>query len=215
MEKNLYSLILIDEVVAKVDELAHTRGTSRSNLINEILAEYVSYLTPQKRIASIFDVITSTVQPSGIVRWGEPSASILVLKSVLNYRYNPTIRYSIELTMEDTGCIWDFKVKSRSQSDSLVSRLTVFFELWNQLELSMHPNGPRYLLQGGGLHRTGGIRQEFADSQKVGEALGDYLIMFDKAMKISFSAKHGIDMQTYEAITGLYSDYLDRHHIII
>ena len=46
MKKTLYSLVLNDEVVREVDALAHRMGTNRSNLINQILAEYVNYTTP-------------------------------------------------------------------------------------------------------------------------------------------------------------------------
>ena len=41
MKRNAYSLILMDDVVAAVDRLAAQQGTSRSNLINQILAEHV------------------------------------------------------------------------------------------------------------------------------------------------------------------------------
>ena len=42
LKKTLYSLMLNEEVVREVDALAHRLGTSRSNLINQILAEYVN-----------------------------------------------------------------------------------------------------------------------------------------------------------------------------
>ena len=45
MKKTLYSLVLNDEVVREVDALAHRMGTNRSNLINQILAVYVNYIT--------------------------------------------------------------------------------------------------------------------------------------------------------------------------
>ncbi len=39
MKRSTYSLILMDDVVAAIDRLAAQQGTSRSNLINQILAE--------------------------------------------------------------------------------------------------------------------------------------------------------------------------------
>lgn len=41
LKKTLYSLMLSDEVVREADRLAHQMGTNRSNLINQILAEYL------------------------------------------------------------------------------------------------------------------------------------------------------------------------------
>ena len=54
MKKTLYSLMLSDEVVAEVDRLAHRLGTNRSNLINQILAEHVNLVTPERRINDVF-----------------------------------------------------------------------------------------------------------------------------------------------------------------
>ena len=55
MNKSVYSLVLMDNVVSEVDKLAYELGTSRSNLINQILAEYVRYTTPEMRMRAIFD----------------------------------------------------------------------------------------------------------------------------------------------------------------
>ena len=49
MSKSVYSLVLSDDVVAQIDCAAYALGTSRSNLINQVLAEYVSLITPEKR----------------------------------------------------------------------------------------------------------------------------------------------------------------------
>ena len=40
MKKSLYSLTLMDSVVAEIDRLAARQGTNRSNLVNQILADY-------------------------------------------------------------------------------------------------------------------------------------------------------------------------------
>ena len=50
MGKTVYSLVLTDEVIEEIDRLAYTMGTSRSALIDRILAEKVSYTTPEMRI---------------------------------------------------------------------------------------------------------------------------------------------------------------------
>ena len=42
MKKSIYSLVLMDEVVEVVDRMAYAMHTSRSNLINQILAEHLS-----------------------------------------------------------------------------------------------------------------------------------------------------------------------------
>ena len=54
MNKSVYSLVLSDEVVDAIDRLAYSMNTSRSNLINQILAEKLSLMTPEMRMRQIF-----------------------------------------------------------------------------------------------------------------------------------------------------------------
>ena len=61
MSKSVYSLVLSDDVVAQIDRAAYALGTSRSNLINQVLAEYVSLITPEKRRKDIFDSLVSVL----------------------------------------------------------------------------------------------------------------------------------------------------------
>lgn len=64
MKKNLYSLTLSDDVVREVDALAHRMGTNRSALVNQILAEYVSVPTPERRWNDIFEAIEELMTPT-------------------------------------------------------------------------------------------------------------------------------------------------------
>ena len=51
MKKSMYSLMLSEQVVEAIDRLALEQNTNRSRLINEILADYLSLVTPEKHIA--------------------------------------------------------------------------------------------------------------------------------------------------------------------
>ena len=53
-KKTLYSLMLSEDVMREIDALAHRMGTSRSNLVNLILAERVEVKTPEQQINDIF-----------------------------------------------------------------------------------------------------------------------------------------------------------------
>lgn len=59
MKKSVYSVVLSDNVISEIDKLAYINGTNRSNMINQILAEYVSLITPEKRIQNVFDELSS------------------------------------------------------------------------------------------------------------------------------------------------------------
>ena len=98
MKKTLYSLMLNDEVVREVDALAHSLGTNRSNLINQILAEYVNYTTPERRINDVLSAISEMMAPSReLVPFFAPNSFSMSLKSSLEYKYRPTVKYEVEL----------------------------------------------------------------------------------------------------------------------
>ena len=102
MKKNLYSLTLSDDVVREVDALAHRMGTNRSALVNQILAEYVSVPTPERRWNDIFEAIEELMTPTReLVPFFAPGSSTMSLKSSLSYKYRPTVKYEVDLSSGD------------------------------------------------------------------------------------------------------------------
>ena len=131
MKKTLYSLMLNEEVVREVDALAHRLGTSRSNLINQILAEYVNYTTPERRINDIFSALEQLISPSReLVPFFSPNSSTMSLKSSLQYKYRPTVKCELELHGGDENSIGELTVLFRTQSEALIRAMTEFFRLW-------------------------------------------------------------------------------------
>ncbi len=88
MKKTLYSLMLDEEVVREIDRMAHRMGTNRSALINQILADYTSVVTPERRIENIFHEIEQLVAPArDLVPFFAPHTTSMSLKSSLEYKY--------------------------------------------------------------------------------------------------------------------------------
>ena len=135
MKKTLYSLMLSEEVVREVDALAHRLGTNRSNLINQILADYVSVTTPERRINDIFRAVEQMLAPSReLVPFFAPNALTMSLKSSLEYKYRPTVKYEVQLFRSGEGSLGELSVVFRTQSAALISAMTSFFRLWVQIE---------------------------------------------------------------------------------
>ena len=135
MKKTLYSLMLNDEVVREVDQLAHSLGTNRSNLINQILAEYVNYTTPERRINDVLSAIEQLMAPSReLVPFFAPNSFSMSLKSSLEYKYRPTVKYEVELYRGGGESIGELSVVFRTQSASLIASMTEFFRLWKRIE---------------------------------------------------------------------------------
>ena len=140
LKKTLYSLMLSDEVVREADRLAHQMGTNRSNLINQILAEYLGMTTPQRRINDVFQAIVEAVAPYGqLVPFFAPNDLTMSLKSSLEYKYRPTVKYEVELYESGEGSIGELSVIFRTQSAALISDMTDFFRLWHKTEQKYLP----------------------------------------------------------------------------
>ena len=140
MAKTLYSLMLSEDVVREVDKLAHRMGATRSGLINSILAEYVGFVTPEQRINNILSEVERLLSPTtDLVPFLAPGAMSLSLKSALEYKYRPTVKYEVQLYKGDSSSIGELNVVFRTQSAGLLAAMADFFRLWKRTEEKSAP----------------------------------------------------------------------------
>lgn len=208
MGKTLYSLILNDEVVKEVDMMAHRLGTNRSALINEILAEYVNYTTPEKRINDVLSAIQEMMLPEGeLVPFFAPHTYSMSLKSSLEYKYRPTIKYEVELYKSGEDNIGSLSVLFRTQSPELIRSMTEFFRLWIRIEdahlVRMLGIKPEYALYDGKFTRTLVQPDRNCTSEELASAIGEYIRLFDRLMKGYLSERydaHAVEAAYYSYI---------------
>ena len=201
--------MLNDEVVREVDALAHRLGTNRSNLINEILAEYVNYTTPERRINDILSTIQELMQPSGdLIPFFAPHSYSLSLKSSLEYKYRPTIKYEVELYKGSGDTIGALSVLFRTQSPALIDAMTDFFRLWKSIEdahLAPRLNAKiDYALYDGKFVRTITVPDKNCSSDELASSLAEYIRLFDKMMKGWLTGRydaHAIEAAYYSYLT--------------
>lgn len=212
MKKNMYSLMLSGSVVEEIDRLAAEQGTNRSNLVNQILAEYVSLTTPEKRIRNVFDVIERALESrKQLLLFNEPNDLTLSIKSALQYRYRPTIRYEVEMYRTPQKTVGLLKVLFRTQAPELLMDMTAFFRLWIRLEtLYIHNlySGSRveYTLEDGKFTRTFVLpdRTEY-DEEQTGQAISGYIAMFDELLKGYLAGKYRDETE----LENRYLEYLN------
>ena len=188
MKNTLYSLMLNEDVVREVDLLAHRMGTSRSALINQILAEYVNYTTPERRINDILSAVEQLLQPSReLVPFFVPNTYSMSMKSSLEYKYRPTVKYEVELYRGQGESIGEISVMFRTQSEALISSMTSFFRLWKSIEdAHLYPlTGSRaaYALYDGRFTRSISVPDRACSSEELAAALAEYISLFDRLMK--------------------------------
>ena len=211
MNKSLYSLMLMDEVVTEIDKLAVRHNTSRSALVNQILADYVSLTTPEKRIDNIFRTVEAMLSnDSELIPLVSPRQSTMSVKTSLAYKYRPTVKYDVQLyrTVQG-GAIGELNVTFRTQSQSLLDIITEFFVFWKRLEdaylARFYSAGIRYELYDGKFVRSIAVPQgcEYTGEQ-LGEAICAYVRMFDALLKAWINGTSPAELERR------YRTYLDQ-----
>lgn len=216
MNKSVYSLVLMDDVVEQIDRVAYEMNTSRSNMINQILAEYVSYMTPEKRMREIFSAVEQQLACGSTFQvLLQPSDTMFSLRSALAYKYNPTVRYSVELYRNAKPLLGELRVLLRSQNSTLLLYLLQFFKLWVRVEESFLGR-TESTVEDGRFIRKLVLRSEGAepDNETVGEAIAAYIDLFDRALK-AFFANLSDPQRAVVQVQRLYVDYLHGQRILI
>ena len=208
MSKSVYSIVLSDDVVREVDREAYANGLSRSAMINRLLAEAVSYVTPEMRMREIFGQVERLLTGGGVFQTLlQPSESMMSLRSALSYKYNPTVRYSVELDPAAPG-EGTLRVSLRSQSSALLLYLGQFFRLWSRIET--HYAGQQdSLVEDGRFARRFRLPQGLGDNEQ-GAVLAAYIRAMHAGMKSFFNH---LDDGHLAAVTveRVYQDYLKQY----
>lgn len=213
MGRSVYSLVLSDDVIRAVDRAAYAMNTSRSNLINQILAEYVSYTTPEKRMKDIFDSLTTMIsgdEPFLIQNQG--SDALLSIRSPLQVKYNPTIKYTVELFRDKESNVGELRIMTRTQSGQLLDQLQDFFLLFCSIETAYSPTPPQYQIGRGKFIRKFILRDPNMDSYEIGSAIGCYIQTVDRALKAYLNAPPS---QQQAAVEEIYRSYLQESPTVL
>ncbi len=190
MKKNMYSLMLAEDVIHEIDRLADEKGTNRSNLVNQILAEYVSLITPEKHVQNIFEIIENFIgKQNGYLMYSQPNDMTMSIKSSLKYHYRPTIRYEVEMYRTPSQTIGQLKIIFRTTSAELLVELTRFFKIWMQLEniyirQFFAKDAIEYGMENGRFLRTFAVPNDSDyTEEQIGNAISQYISTFDEMLK--------------------------------
>mgnify|MGYP005780868365 FL=1 len=212
MKKNMYSLMLAEDVIQAIDELASEKNTNRSNLINQILADYVSLTTPEKHVRNIFDIIENFIsRQSGNLLYSQPNDMTMSIKSPLQYHYRPTIRYEVEMYRTPRQTIGQLKIIFRTTSSELLVELTRFFKLWMQLEniyikQFFSKGAIEYGLENGKFWRTFAVPNDSDyTEEQIGNAISQYIATFDEMLKDFLAGRYS----STEEMEKRYLQYLN------
>lgn len=212
MKKTMYSLMLAEDVIREIDRLAAEKSTNRSNLVNQILAEYVSMTTPEKHVQNIFDIIERFIgQQSGYLLYSQPNDMTMSIKSSLQYHYRPTIRYEVEMYRSPDKTLGQLKIIFRTTSSELLLELTRFFKIWIQLENIYIKNffekgAIEYGMENGRFLRTFAVPNDSDyTEEQIGNAISHYIATFDEMLKDYLAGRY----TSTQVIEKRYLQYLN------
>lgn len=191
MKKSIYSLMLFDEIVEKVDQLAQETQSNRSQLINDILAEYFGLMTPEQKIQKILENLERNLSDRFVIEQITKNSSIHLCKN-LKFKYKPKLKYCYEFVGEGEKKYATLKISSRSTSKELNAMFNEFFELIKQLEIKnkiyqSHEQDYNKSCSNNKFIREFKIQGSIArDINEVSKYLTNYLKMIDQAMNLFF-----------------------------
>ena len=118
----------------------------------------------------------------GACKTREPSDTMLSLRSALAYKYNPTVKYNVELYRGERAEIGELRVSLRTQNAGLILYMTEFYRLWAKIEAAYRGEIPCAAIDGKYsrkliVHNRGGI-SEF----DLGHVISAYIDAFDRAL---------------------------------
>lgn len=229
MNKSVYSIVLTDSVVQKIDELARKQGTNRSALINKILAESLSVETPEKRYTDIYRLVNNIFSSSAFSILDAQAENSLAVSSIMNYKYNPTVRYQVELYRNDVnGKIGKLRINLRTRNAPLLERLDIFFRLWSTFEAKYLANimntsikyekedtrFARELMIPRKKHGVKVYSEQAISMDDIAEAIAEYIKGFDRVMKCWF--EYSDDYRRASVIAeSEYADFIKKADYVI
>ena len=167
----------------------HQSALRLLNLINQILAEHVCCTTPEQQMRQVFTCLTQAMNSAFRVQEQGSDAMLSILGSV-QYKYRPTIRYSVELHRElHSEKVGLLKISCRTQSRTLLEAMQQFFLFWVQLEQEHEPEGAcalgLYQIEPNRLTRVL-LRHGITSNEVLGTATGKYIQMFHTVLQSYF-----------------------------
>ena len=212
MGKASYCIVIDDSIVRELDKIAYKTGMSRSSLINVYLAEKLGLNTSRMRIRDTFSAVRDFVD-SKFVMAEKTSEYTLAMKSLLNYKYNPSVRYTVELNEETSNSLGVLRVHFRTRSANLKDCIDEFFRMWQQVEtafLSNYTDIPikSSITNGRYIREFRSPESSDLSSEEMGNAIGMYINLLDTCMQQYFDNID--DMMLAEKLTeNTYRAYLN------
>lgn len=209
MKKNVYSILLSDEIIRQIDKIAYANATSRSNMINRILAQFLSFETPEQRTKNVYECIAAYFEHADTFqKLAQQSVNVLTLNSALPFKYNPTVSYRIKVYKLYDDIVGEIKIHFRTQNKELIRHLDEFYTIWAEIEKTnaqTQLGGIVSVTEDGKLTKFLVVNEAEAADIRLGESIAGYIEMTNCALKTFINDPDNGKMQTM--LDKIYKNY--------
>ncbi len=217
MSKQIYSLVLSDQVIEKVDREAVIKGSNRSQIINDMLCQTFGIWTPDLKMNRVMDLMSETLRDIETMQMVSAShGNTLQLRTTVAYKYNPKLKYVVEMSGKSHPTMAVLKIYSRTTSELFLQSLVMFFGYLNDFEEQTKAsiNFRQVISEGYAFDEKRFVKEIQCDwttkdveAEAIARYLSNYILFLDESIKMYFNASGNwqfIDQQ----MGALYKKYL-------
>ena len=186
-----FDIRILEEMMSQIRGLANHRAISVTDIVHEAIGEYlynratgINFIDVIRGIENAFSGLEQFVTSA------DPSGLALFIKSPIRYVHRPELKYEVRTIQGGGDSVGILNVILRSQSMETLRVFADFTGMWMELE-------QKYLARGRQISHMADIgyynrriyRPEAAarvGEQQIGEAIGNYINVFDELLKHSF-----------------------------
>lgn len=180
MKQRMYSIVLTQAIVEKLDELCVGEQMTRSGMINKILGDYLKVNTTGMLADEVLKAAGGLLAEFDEVVAISPYG--LLVGSVLAYPYRPMARYQLEVYRNWDHSFGQCTVYFRTRNPQLMGLLKRFFVAWMAVDYAFSKADMTYDATLGRFVRVFPLSQQWM-TDYLGQQVGYYLRGLDFIMK--------------------------------
>lgn len=217
MSKQIFSLVLSEQVIEKVDREALIKGSNRSQIINDLLCESFGVWTPDLKMNQVMDLMSDALKEVETLQMVSAThGNTLQLRTTVSYKYKPKLKYVVEMSGKSHPVMAQLKIYSRTTSEPFLQCLVMFFGYLTDFEETVTASiNHREVRSSGYSYEDNRFIKQFlcdwthssVEAEAISSYLSNYIQFLDESIKMFFD-HYGNWKYIDQQILGLYRKYI-------
>lgn len=196
MSKQVYSLVLSEQVMGLIDREALMKGSNRSQMVNDILCRALGLSTPDIKMNQVMDMMLEALRAhEGMQMVSASHGNTLQLRTTVSYKYKPKLKYVIEMNSKANPLLATLRIYSRTTSEPFLQALVMFFGYLTEFEEQIEATiGHHSVRSSGYVFDDNKFSKRFecdwtaseVSSEAIAAYLSNYIQFLDDGLKLYF-----------------------------